>query len=153
MWINKKADGSSNSFNFVPPVIAGANQKKEVLFPFSEVQAPEYDAEIVAEITQMETFLQPEELTGNVALSLDIDEQVTPGAKIYAKFVADDQGDKTVTLGDGFDAAAPDVVVARDKTEFREYVYDGTAFVPTSNTAYLEAVIAALALRVTALET
>ena len=153
MWINKKADGSSNSFNFVAPVIADANQKKEVLFPVSDVQAPDYAAELEVEVTQMETFVQPAELTGDMALSLDIDDQVTPGAKLYVKLDADDSGDHTVTLGEGFDASAPDVEVPTSATVFVTFVYDGTAFVPVVNTAYLEAVITALALRVTALET
>jgi len=123
-----------------------------VLFPFSDKQTPDYAAVLAVSITQMETFLQPAELTGAVTINLTIATQVTKGAKLYVKLDADDQGAKTATLGTGFDAAAPDEVVASDTVKFATYVYDGTAFVPASSESYLAALIAAIDGRVTALE-
>jgi len=99
----------------------------------------------------MDTFLQPEELTGNVTIDLVIDEQVTPGAKLHVKLVADET-ERTVTLGDGFDAEAPEVVVPANGTVFVSFAFDGAGFVPVFSTAKVEADVTALAGRVTALE-
>lgn len=128
-WIKKQDDGTFEEFNFVAPEGKSA---EEVLFPLGDVQEPDYAAAIEIAVTQMETFFQPAELTGNLALTLDIDPQVTKGAKIYMKLDADDQGNKTVSLGAGFDADAADVVVTSDTVSFKTFVYDGTAFVPVS---------------------
>ena len=127
-WTRKKDDGSSISCNFVAPADADA-QVNEVLFPLSEKQTPDYAAAIEVAVTQMETFVQPAELTGNVALTADIDENVTAGAKMYLKLDADGTN-RTVTPGSGFDASAPAVTVTADTVKFLTYVYDGTAFVP-----------------------
>lgn len=130
MWIKKNQDGSSSSFNFIPPT--GANeQTNEVLFPIAEIQTPDYEAVLEVEINQMETFLQPEELTGNVTINLAIAEQVTPGAKLYVKLSAD-ATNRTATIGAGFDADAPEVAVAASTVVFKTYVYDGVAFVPAA---------------------
>jgi len=130
MWIKKNQDGSSSSFNFIPPT--GANeQTNEVLFPIAEKQTPDYEAVLEVEINQMETFLQPEELTGNVTINLAIAEQVTPGAKLYVKLSAD-ATNRTATIGAGFDADAPEVAVAAGTVVFKTYVYDGVAFVPAA---------------------
>jgi len=137
--------------NFVAPEGAD-NLNREVLFPLAEVQVPDYAANIAATVKQMDTFLQPGALTGNVEIDLVIDGQVTAGAKLFGKFTADDQGSKTVTLGDGFDPAAPAIVVPSAGTVFVTFAYDGTAFVPVASTVYVEALIAALDARITALE-
>lgn len=129
-WIKNNDDGSSNSFNFVAPEGA-AEQKNEVLFPFSEKQTPDYAAAIAVDVTQMETFVQPAELTGNVALTAVINAQVTAGAKMYVKLDADGTN-RTVTPGAGFDASAPAITVTANTVAFKSYVYDGTAFVPMS---------------------
>lgn len=128
MYIKKNSDGSSNSFNFVPP--SGATEQvNEVLFPIAEVQEPDYAASVTVEIKQMETFVDPGELTGNLAMVLDIDPQVTAGAKLYVKLDADGTN-RTFAPGDGFDAATPDVTVSANTVVFKTYVYDGTAFRP-----------------------
>lgn len=129
-WIKDNRDGSSQSFNFVPPTGSNA-QKNEVLFPFTEKQAPVYAAILAVSIKQMDTFLQPEQLTGAVTINLTVDEQVTPGAKLHIKLAADGT-QRVATLGAGFDAAAPDLTVGANATVFKSYVYDGIAFVPMS---------------------
>jgi hypothetical protein len=149
-YIKKNSDGSSNSFNFKAP--AGAvNQENEVLFPFTEKQEPAYAAMIAATVKQMDTFIQPAQLTGNATLNLTIDSQVTPGAKVHLKLAADNTG-RTVALGTGFDAAAADVVVPATKVVFLTFIYDGAAFVPVVDINYVNSLIAALDARVTALE-
>lgn len=130
MWIKKNQDGSSSSFNFIPPTGA-SEQTNEVLFPISEKQTPDYGAVLAAEITQMETFLQPGTLTGNVTIDLVIADQITPGAKLYVKLKADGTN-RTATIGAGFDADAPEVAVAAGTVVFKTYVYDGVAFVPVA---------------------
>lgn len=127
-YIKKNSDGSSNSFNFKAP--AGAvNQENEVLFPFAEKQEPAYAATITASIKQMDTFIQPAQLTGNATLNLTIDSQVTPGARLYLKLSADGTN-RTVALGTGFDSSAADVTVTASTVVNKTYVYDGTAFLP-----------------------
>lgn len=127
-WIKKNDDDSSNSFNFVAPEGA-AEQVNEVLFPFAEIQEPVYAASVTVEVKQMETFVDPAELTGDLAMVLTIDAQVTKGAKLYVKLTAD-ATNRTFAPGDGFDAATPDVTVTATTTVFKTYVYDGTAFRP-----------------------
>lgn len=129
-WIKDNRDGTSRSFNFVPPTGA-TSQKNEVLFPFSEKQTPDYAATLAVTVKQMETFLQPAQLTGAVTINVTIDAQVTPGAKLHLKLTADGT-QRVATIGTGFDAAAPDLTVAVSSTVFKSYVYDGTAFVPAS---------------------
>ncbi len=128
-WIKKDSDNVGRSYNFIPPKNLGGSVKNEVLFPFSDKQQPAYAATLAVTIDQMETFLQPDELTGNLTINLTIDESVTAGAKLYVKLDADGTN-RTVTPGTGFDAAAPAVIVTADTVGFVSYVYDGAAFVP-----------------------
>jgi hypothetical protein len=130
MYTNKNSAGQFQSFNFVAPD-GVSSEKNEVLFPFSEKQTPDYAATIAATVKQMDTFIQPEELTGNVTLNLTIDGQVTAGAKLHLKLDADGTN-RTVTLGTGFDASAADITVTANTVVFKSFVYDGTAFVPVS---------------------
>ncbi len=152
MFVRKDTDNVDRSYGLLAPKNVGGDVKNEVLFPFHDKQEPAYAAVLAVSITQMETFLQPEELTGNATINLTVDASVTRGAKLYVKMEADDQGDKTVALGTGFDADAADEVVASDSVKFATYVYDGVAFVPASSESYLAALIAAIDVRVTALE-
>lgn len=129
-WIKMNDDGSSNSFNFLPP--AGATEQvNEVLFPFHDKQTPDYGAALAVSVTQMETFVQPAELTGNLTIDLAIAEEITPGAKLYLKLDAD-ATNRTVTLGAGFDTDAADVVVTANTVAFKSFVFDGVAFVPAN---------------------
>lgn len=96
----------------------------------SEVQSPDYADPLAVTIDKKETFLQPAELTGNTTINLTIDEAVAAGAKLHLKLDADDQGNKTVTLGTGFDASLASVVVISDTVWCLSFVYDGTAFIP-----------------------
>lgn len=130
MYTNKNSAGQFQSFNFVAPD-GVSSEKNEVLFPFSEKQTPDYAATIAATVKQMDTFIQPEELTGNVTLNLTIDGRVTAGAKLHLKLDADGTN-RTVTLGTGFDASAADITVTANTVVFKSFVYDGTAFVPVS---------------------
>ena len=129
-YIRQNSDGSSNSFNFIPP--AGAeDQLNEVLFPIGDKQSPDYAATLAVDVKQMETFLQPGALTGNVTINLTIDSQVTKGAKLHLKVKESaNSADRTVTLGDGFDADATDITVVKATTVCKTFVYDGSAFVP-----------------------
>lgn len=130
-WIKRSlALGKSFSFNFVAPDGA-VNEVNEVLFPFSEKQKPAFAATLAVEVKQMETFLQPTELTGAVTLNLTVNEQVTAGAKLHLKLDADGTN-RTVTLGTGFDAAAADITVTANTVVFKSFVFDGAAFVPMS---------------------
>lgn len=96
----------------------------------SEVQTPVYADPLAVTIDKRETFLQPAELTGNSTINLTIDAAVAAGAKLHLKLNADDQGNKTVTLGTGFDASLASVVVISDTVWCLSFVYDGTAFIP-----------------------
>ena len=125
-WIKKQTDGTHDEFNFVPPASADA---AEVLFPIGEVQAAEHATTHAVTITQMETFLQPEELEANATINLTIDSQVTKGAKLHLKLDADTSA-RTVTLGTGFSATPATVVVAATTVAYVSFVYDGTAFLP-----------------------
>jgi len=129
-WFYKKTDGTEVEHSFKAPE-GSDDLTREVLFPLGEVQAPDYAATLAVAVKQMETFLQPAELTGNVTINLTIDAQVTPGAKLYLKLDAD-ATNRTVTLGTGFDADASDITVTGDTVAFKTFVYDGTAFVPAS---------------------
>lgn len=127
----RKSDGTEVEHNFIAP--SGTDDlTREVLFPIGEVQAPDYAATIEVDVLQMATFVQPAELTGALTLNLDIDDQVSIGARLHLKFTADDQGAKTVTLGTGFDALAANIVVPNDGFIFASFEYDGTSFVPVS---------------------
>lgn len=150
-WIKRALNlATSFSFNFVAP--DGATEElNEVLFPFHEKQEPAYAATLAATIKQMDTFIQPAELTGNATLNLTIDSQVTAGAKLHLKLDADSTA-RTVTLGTGFDAAAADIIVPATKVCFLTFVYDGSAFVPVVDINYVLFLIDALDARVTALE-
>jgi len=124
-----KRDGTTpvRSFNFVAP--DGASEvKNEVLFPFSEKQAPAYAATLAVAVKQMDTFLQPETLTGAATVNLTIDAQVTPGAKLHLKLTADGTN-RAVTLGTGF-AGLASVSVKASTTACILFVYDGAAFIP-----------------------
>lgn len=150
-WIKEdKTNDISYSHNFVAPD-GSADLNKEVLFPLAEVKEPAYAAAIAVEVKQMDTFVQPAELTGNATLNVTINEQVTAGAKLHLKLDADDS-ERTVALGTGFDAAAADVVVPATKVVFLTFVFDGTAFVPVVDINYVGALIAAIDARVTAIE-
>jgi len=96
----------------------------------SEVQSPNYADPLAVTIDKKETFLQPAELTGNTTINLTVDGDVAAGAKLHLKLDADDQGNKTVTLGTGFDASLASVVVISDTVWCLSFVYDGTAFIP-----------------------
>lgn len=127
-YIKKNSDGSTNSFSFIPP--SGASEQvNEVLFPFTEKQEPAYAATVAATIKQMKTFVQPAELTGNLALNLTIDAQVTPGAMLFVKLDADGTN-RTFTPGAGFDASAAAVTVTANTVVNKTYIFDGTAFLP-----------------------
>lgn len=127
-WIKKNSDGSSNSFNFIPP--AGASEQvNEVLFPIAEKQEPAYAATVAADIKQMKTFIQPAELTGNLTLNLTIDEQVSPGAMLCVKLDADGTN-RTFAPGTGFDDSCADVTVTADTVVNKTYIFDGVAFLP-----------------------
>ncbi|MEN6423283.1 MAG: hypothetical protein ABFD76_15190 [Smithella sp.] len=102
---------------------------REVLFPLAQKLTPAYAAAIAVTIKQMNTFLQPAELTGNATINLTIDTQVTAGAKLMVKLDADATA-RTVTLGTGFDAGMASVVVKAASIAFVTFIYDGTAFVP-----------------------
>ncbi len=130
-WIRQNTDGSSESFNFLPAAvgITEGNPVNEVLFPFFEKQEPVFGVVIAVDVAQMDSFIQPGELTGNVTVDLTVDERVTCGAKVHLKLVAD-AVERTVTLGAGFDAAAAAIVVAADATVFKSFVFDGTTYVP-----------------------
>ena len=135
MWTDRgPADTNSNgivrSFNFVAPDGAIA-EKNEVLFPFHEIQTPDYAATLAVTVKQRDCFLQPGTLTGAVTIDLTIDAQLTPGAKLYLKVTADGTN-RVVTLGTGFDAAATDITVTASTCFCRTFVYDGTAFVPVN---------------------
>ena len=130
MYTNKNSTGQFQSFGFVAPD-GVTSEKNEVLFPFHEKQTPDYAATIAATVKQMETFIQPAELTGAVTLNLTIDSQVTAGAKLHLKLDADGTN-RTVTLGTGFDASAADITVTANTVVFKSFVYDGAAFVPVS---------------------
>lgn len=127
-WIKKQADGTYEEFNFKAPE---GKTKEEVLFPLGDVQEPAYAATLAVDVEQMETFLQPAELTGALTINLAVNAQVTKGAKLHLKLDADGTN-RTVTLGTGFDAAAADITVTANTVVFKSFVYDGTAFVPMS---------------------
>lgn len=127
-WFYKKEDGQELEHGFLAP--AGSDDlTREVLFPLAEVQAPDYAANIAATVKQMDTFIQPAELTGNATINLTIDAQLSPGAKVHLKLDAD-ASNRTVTLGTGFDAGLATIVVAATKVAFMSFVYDGVAFCP-----------------------
>ncbi len=150
MFIKKGSDNIERSFGFLAP--SGGDKKNEICFPFHELQEPAYGAVLAIGVNQMESFLQPADLTGDVTINLTIDPQLTKGAKLYVKLKADDQGDKAVTLSDGFDADAPDLAVESDSAEFLTFIYDGVAFVPATSELYLAALIVDLDTRVGVLE-
>lgn len=127
MWIFDKRDGSSKSFNFLAPDGASA-QKNEVLFPFTEKQTPDYAATLAVSVKQMDTFVQPAQLTGAATINLTVDAQVTPGAKLHLKLSADGTG-RAVTLGTGF-AGLASIAVKASSTACVSFVYDGAAFLP-----------------------
>lgn len=128
-WISKDTD-KSRSVNFVAPD-GMTNEKNEVLFPFHDLQEPAYAAALPVTVKQMDTFLQPDQLTGNVTINLTIDAQLTSGARLHVKLSADGT-QRTATLGTGFDADAADITVAVDSTVFKTFIYDGVAFVPVA---------------------
>jgi len=131
-WMKDKRDGTTpvRSFNFVAP--DGASEvKNEVLFPFTEKQAPAYAATLAVAVKQMQTFLQPEQLTGAATVNLTIDAQVTPGATLHLKLSADGTN-RAVTLGTGF-AGLATVTVKASTTACVSFVYDGSAFVPMNS--------------------
>lgn len=129
MWTDKNAtDGTVRSFGFRAPAGASA-EKNEVLFPFSEVQAPAYGAILAVTVKQMETFLQPGTLTGAVTINLTLDAQLTRGAKLYLKATAD-ATNRVVTFGAGFTATA--ITVTANTTFNRTFVFDGTTFIPVN---------------------
>lgn len=128
MYIKKESNGTYKSFNFVPP--SGAtNDKNEVLFPFHELQTPDFAATLAVAVKQMITIVKPGTLTGAVTINLTIDGQLTRGAKLHLKLTADGTN-RVVTLGTGFDAAAAAITVTASATFFRTFVFDGTAFMP-----------------------
>lgn len=130
MYIQKESDGTYRSFNFLPP--SGASEEKnEVLFPFHEIQEPAYAATLAVEVKQMESFCKPAQLTGNVTVNLTIDDQLTPGAKLYLKLEADGTN-RTVTLGTGFDDDASNITVTASTVVCKTFVFDGTSYLPVN---------------------
>jgi hypothetical protein len=128
-WISKDLD-KSRSVNFVAPD-GMTNEKNEVLFPFHDLQEPAYAAALAVTVKQMDTFLQPDQLTGNVTINLTLDSQLTRGAKLHVKLSADGT-QRTAALGTGFDADAADITVGANSTVFKTFVFDGVAFVPVA---------------------
>jgi hypothetical protein len=126
-----RANDQSYSHNFVAPE-GSSLLNREVLFPLAEVKTPAYAATLAVTVKQMDTFLQPAELTGNATINLTIDAQVTAGAKLHLKLDADSTA-RVVTLGTGFDAAAADITVPAAGVLFMSFVYDGTSFVAVSS--------------------
>lgn len=127
-WIKRKADGTYNEFNFVTPHEDIGDQ--EVIFPCSQVLAPDYAATLDVEIKAAETFLQPEALAGDVTIDLDIDEAVTAGSKLHVKIdLAEGKTTQQVTFGDGF-AEELTVVVGITNSEYFSFVFDGLVFLP-----------------------
>lgn len=128
MYIKKESDGTYKSFNFVPPSGA-SDDKNEVLFPFHDLQEPDYAATLAIEVKQQETIVKPAQLTGALTINLTINSQLTTGAKLYLKLEAD-ATNRVVTLGTGFDADASDITVTASTVFCRTFVYDGTVFLP-----------------------
>lgn len=128
IYVDRDND-NSYSHNFKAPA-GSADLNREVLFPLAEKQTPAYGATLAVNIKQMQTFLQPAELTGAATINLTIDAQVSAGAQLHLKLDADSTA-RTVTLGTGFDTGLASIAVAATKVAFLSFVYDGTAFVPT----------------------
>ena len=127
IYVDRDND-NSYSHNFKAPA-GSANLNREVLFPLAEKQTPAYGATLAVNIKQMQTFLQPAELTGAATINLTIDAQVTAGAQLHLKLDAGGTG-RTVTLGTGFDIGLASIVVKAYTIAFMTFIYDGTAFVP-----------------------
>lgn len=140
-WQKEQVDGSTRQFNFIPP---DGVASQEVLFPTAQLDVPEVELDedenpvINVSVLQMDTFVQPEELTDDVTINLDIADQVTPGARLHLKLVSDDQADKTVTLGNGFDDDYAAINVGSEEVVFMSFVYDGSAFMPFCNPVVVE---------------
>jgi len=126
-WIKKESDGTHKEFNFVAP--ASADGSEEVLFPIGKVATPDYRSTIAVDVTQMETFLQPGALTGNLTINLTIDEQVTKGAKLHLKLAASGAA-LAITFGTGFAATPVSISVSSGKVAYMSFVFDGAAFLP-----------------------
>lgn len=130
-WIKKQADGTHEEFNFVAPE---GKTAEEVLFPLGDVQEPAYAAILNVDVDQMETFVRPGMLTGNIEINLNIHPQVSKGAKLHLKLECDDTN-RDINLGAGFDPDFTDIRplgVSANSYFFQSFVYDGTAFVPMS---------------------
>ena len=140
-WQKEQVDGSTRQFNFVAP---DGVESQEMLFPTVSIAEPDIELDedensvINVEVLQMDTFVDPEELTDDVTINLAIAPQVSPSARMHLKLIADDQGNKTITLGEGFDEDYPTITVPSEGVVFVSFVYDGTAFRPTFHTNAVE---------------
>ena len=123
--------GNENAVDFFAPL--GLTESKEVLFPISEINTPAYGSTIAATISQMNSFLKPDTLTGNATINLaltmqedGVTPQVSPGAILLLQLTADGSANRTVTLGTGTDGSS--IVVPEGATVNALLIYDGTSY-------------------------
>lgn len=119
----------SFTFDGTSFVAVTANENRLEVLESAEVLDPAYAATLAVTIAKKETFLQPDELTGNATINLTIGAGVPVGAKLHLKLDADATA-RTVTLGTGFDAGLASIAVKAASIAFMTFTYDGTAFVP-----------------------
>jgi len=98
-----------------------------VRWPFGsvDVQSPVYAASIQATINNPSTVLKLS-LTGDLALSLSLNSELTPGAILLVEVTSDTTARK-VTFGTGF--SSPVLFGVASKTFVHAFEYDGVSFV------------------------
>ena len=93
----------------------------------ADIQAPAYVAELNISVWNNKTILNPEQLTGNMTIDLDISAQMRPGAELIVKL--NTAGTETTSFGTGIQA--PDIVGVAGKTKVQAFVFDGVDFIAT----------------------
>ena len=108
-------------------------------FGIADSQTPAYAATIAVSIANDKTIITPATLTGNATVNLTIDSEVAAGAEIIVIGTADGS-QRTITLGTGFNASTPNLVIPATTTMTANYIYSGTEFVEKSEPTGIDAV-------------
>ena len=105
-----------------------------ISYPFgsADVQAPAYAATLAVTIVNQVTFLSTAAaMSGAMTVNLTITAGIKAGARLMCTFLSDGTA-RTVTWGTGFSQANALAGVI-SKTKAIEFIYNGTAFVPTGS--------------------
>lgn len=109
----------------------GIEASRNYTFPTFKSRSIAYDNDTVnISVTDLETYATCTGITGTTYALITVDQYVLAGAKLFVRFGNNDTV-QTVFIKQG--ATVVDTVIVNSRNVCREYLYNGTAFVPVNS--------------------